>query len=171
MWNIWLTIATLSVASLRLKYLIYKNKSNIWSFFGLDVKCLVDNNNLTNCLIEAQLTEAAQSPDTTTPRVGCFWRKTVVWEMQNTKNHKYRTLYPTNTKHIHILGQVKYWHGTQPLFFLINRTANFWYFLLNYKESLVSIQFNDGTEAHTDMHCKSKIREAVKNKCFFRNNS
>ena len=114
MWNIWLTITTSSVASLRLKYLTYKNKSNIWSFFGLDVKCLVDNNNLTNCLIEAQLTEAAQSPDTTTPRVGCFWRTTVVWEIQNTKNHKYRALYLTNTKHIHILRQVNYWHGTQP---------------------------------------------------------
>ena len=41
--------------------------------------------------------------------------------------------------------------------FLIKRTANFWYFLLNGKASLVSIQFSDGTEAHTDMHCKSKI--------------
>ena len=67
-------------------------------------------------------------------------------QIQSAISHKHKTHTHTST------GQLLAWHTT-----LIKRTANFWYFLLNGKASLVSIQFSDGTEAHTDMHCKSKI--------------
>ena len=67
-------------------------------------------------------------------------------QIQSAISHKHKTHTHTST------GQLLAWHTT-----LIKRTANFWYFLLKGKASLVSIQFSDGTEAHTDMHCKSKI--------------
>ena len=168
MWNIWLTIATLSVASLRLKYLIYKNKSNIWSFFWPWCK----------------MSGWQQQPHQLPHRGSADWGRPEP-RHNNTQSRLFLTqnCCLRNAKHKKITNTERYIPQTQntytfldrssigmapsPCFFLINRTANFWYFLLNYKESLVSIQFNDGTEAHTDMHCKSKIREAVKNKCFF----
>ena len=72
--------------------------------------------------------------------------KTQKSQIQSAISHKHKTHTHTST------GQLLAWHTT-----LIKRTANVGYFLLDGKASLVSIQFSDGTEAHTDMHCKSKI--------------